>query len=121
MTLGASLLGVGAVLVLPVVSAGTPLWVTFLCWSVGGSGMGLLFNATTTFAMSSTDEHTAGRVSAQISMADSLGYATVGGIGGAIVAASERGAITLLAALVITLLLAAAAAFTGAFASRRAT
>ena len=116
---GSMLLGLGGALVIPVVSASTPLWVTFLCWAVGGLGMGLLFNSTTTFAMTSTDERTAGRVSGQISMADSLGYATVGGIGGAIVALSERGTIALTTALVITFAISVAAAAVAVVASRR--
>ena len=36
----------------PVVRADWPLWVAFVTWSVGGLGMGLLFNPTTVAAMS---------------------------------------------------------------------
>ncbi len=120
MSVGAAILAVGAASVLPVVQAATPLWLTFATWSVGGFGMGLIFNAATTFAMTSAGEQEAGLVSSQVNMADSLGYATVGGVGGAIVAWSERGGIELSTALVTTFVLAAAAAALASVVARRA-
>jgi MFS family permease len=108
----------GALLVMPVVRAATPLWAVFLAWMVGGLGMGLLFNPTSVFAMSSTTEHEAGLAAGQINMADSLGFATVGGVGGAIVALSERGTLSLTTALLTTFSLAIGVALLGLLASR---
>lgn len=116
---GFAVLLTGAVLVTPIVRDATPLWATFLAWSIGGFGMGMLFNPTTVLAMSSAEEHEAGRVSGQLNMADSLGFATVGGVGGAVVAVGERGAFSVPTALLLTFTLAITAAGVGLLASRR--
>lgn len=116
---GFALMVLGIAAVAPVVRDETPLWLTFLAWSIGGLGMGLLFNPTTVFAMSTSDERDAGRVSGWLNIADSLGFATIGGIGGAVIAASERNAFSLRGALLTCFALAASAAAAGIVASRR--
>ncbi len=115
---GFGFLILGAALVMPIVRDATPLWAVFGAWMIGGLGMGLLFNPTTVFAMAASTEHDAGLAAGQLNMADSLGFATVGGIGGAIVALSERDAFGLPAALLITYSLAISVAVLGLLASR---
>jgi hypothetical protein len=75
--------------------------------------MGLLFNPTTVAAMSYAEEGREGRVSSQVTLADSLGFSAMGAIGGAMVAAADRGVWSIRAALganfVVTFALAALA------------
>ena len=73
----------------PVLVAGWPLWATFVSWGIGGFGMGLLFNPTTVTAMSHAQDGTEGLVGGQVSLADAIGFSTMGGIGGATVAIAE--------------------------------
>ena len=61
-----------------------------LQWAIGGFGMGLLFNPTTVTAMSHAQEGAEGLVSSQVNLADAIGFSTMGGIGGAMVAISQR-------------------------------
>ena len=115
---GFLLMALGAVLVAPVVWRATPLWTTFLAWSVGGLGMGLLFNPTTVVALSSVNESRAGITSSQLSMADSLGFATTSAVGGALIAASERGSFSLQTALLCSFAMTVAIALFGSVVGR---
>lgn len=87
---GFRLLALGGLLTVPVVFDGWPLWVTFLTWTVGGLGMGLLFNPTSLAAMSYASHGREGVVSSQVHLADALGFSLMGGLGGAMVAVAER-------------------------------
>ena len=97
----------------PVLSAGWPLWATFFLWAIGGFGMGVLFNPTTVAAMSHADVGAEGLVSSQVSLADAIGFSTMGGIGGAMVALSDRTSLSLAGALGINLALSIALAGVG--------
>lgn len=101
-----------------VVDDGIPLLVTFLVWSVGGFGMGLLFNPTTVTAMSAAEPGREGLVAGQMNMADSLGFALMGGVGGAVVALADRTAVELSSAILVNIGLAATVAALGFVASR---
>ncbi|MEO7371309.1 MAG: MFS transporter [Ilumatobacteraceae bacterium] len=90
----------------PVLAAGWPLWATFSGWAIGGFGMGLLFNPTTVTAMSHAEEGAEGLVSSQVNLADAVGFSMMGGIGGAMVAISDRTTLSLSGALGITFALA---------------
>ncbi len=115
---GFALLLVGIVLVAPVLSAGWPLWATFLAWAVGGLGMGLLFNPTTVAAMSFAEPGSEGKIGGQVSLADAVGFSLMGGIGGAMVALADRTSLSLAGALAINFTLAAVLACVGMVASR---
>jgi len=119
--LGFALLIGGTLLVVPVLWSGWPLWATFLSWPVGGLGMGILFNPTTVAAMSYADAGHEGEVSSQVQLADALGFSLMGGIGGAVVAVADRGAIALRGAIAVNFGLAVACAAVGLVASRGAT
>jgi MFS family permease len=112
--IGFLFLAAGAVLVIPVVRHGWPLWVTFLSWAVGGFGMGMLFNPTTVVAMGSAASGQEGLVSSQVNIADSLGFATISTFGGAIVAITEHTSLRLAPALVALFSVAAVLAGVGA-------
>jgi len=116
---GFMLLLVGVVITLPVVDGGWPLWATFLTWSLGGLGMGLLFNPATVAAMSYAAPGEEGLVSGQVNLADSVGWSLIGGLGGAAVAVADRTTFTLQGALVANFSIAAAAALLGIVVSRR--
>lgn len=108
----------GIVLVAPVLHDGWPLWATFVAWAVGGLGMGLLFNPTTVAAMSFAESGSEGKVGGQVSLADSVGFSLMGGIGGAMVALADRTSLSLATALGINFAIAAVLACTGMVASR---
>lgn len=114
---GFVVLGLGVVLVTPVLWSWWPLWATFLAWCVGGLGMGLLFNPTSVATMSYADDGTEGKVGSQVNLADALGFSLMGGIGGATVAIAGRSALTIQGALAINFGLAACLAVVGIIAS----
>ncbi|MEY2524100.1 MAG: hypothetical protein QOJ66_2665 [Ilumatobacteraceae bacterium] len=116
---GFATMAVGLGASVPVLAAGWPLWATFFGWAIGGFGMGLLFNPTTVTAMSHADEGAEGLVSSQVNLADAIGFSTMGGIGGAMVALSQRTSLTLPGALGINFALAIALAMLGVFCARR--
>jgi predicted MFS family arabinose efflux permease len=103
---GFATMALGLVASMPVLAAGWPLWITFLTWAIGGFGMGLLFNPTTVTAMSHAQEGAEGLVSSQVNLADAIGFSTMGGIGGAMVAISQRTSLPLSGALAINFTLA---------------
>ncbi|MEP7113595.1 MAG: MFS transporter, partial [Ilumatobacteraceae bacterium] len=116
---GFATMAVGLAASLPVLAAGWPLWATFFGWAIGGFGMGLLFNPTTVTAMSHADEGAEGLVSSQVNLADAIGFSMMGGIGGAMVAISDRTSLPLSGALGINLALAIVLAGTGMICARR--
>ena len=112
-------MALGLLAAAPVLASGWPLWATFFGWAIGGFGMGLLFNPTTVTAMSHAEEGAEGLVSSQVNLADAVGFSTMGGIGGAMVAVSERTSLSLGGALGINFALAVALAITGAICAGR--
>ncbi len=106
-------MAVGLAAAVPVLAAGWPLWATFFGWAIGGFGMGLLFTPTTVTAMSHAKEGAEGLVSSQVNLADAVGFSAMGGIGGAMVAVSERTSLPLAGALGINFALAIALAGVG--------
>ena len=111
---GFATMAVGLAASAPVLAAGWPLWATFLTWTIGGFGMGLLFNPTSVTAMSHAKEGAEGLVSSQVNLADAVGFSTMGGVGGAMVAISARTSLTLPGALGINFALAIVLAGIGA-------
>lgn len=115
---GFALLFVGVAGSAPVLSADWPLPLTFVAWCIGGLGMGILFNPTTVASMSYAQAGREGEISSQVHLADSLGFGLMSIAGGATVAFSDHGALTLRGALGINFGLAAACACVGLLASR---
>ena len=116
---GFASIAVGVSAVSPVLFASWPLWATFVGWAIGGWGMGLLFNPTTVTAMSHARVGAEGLVSSQVNLADAVGFSTMGGIGGAMVAVSDRTSLSLAGALGINFALAFALAGVGAICAGR--
>lgn len=115
---GFILLATSSLLVAPVLWSGWPLWATFIGWAVGGLGMGVLYNPSTVVAMGYADDGREGLVSGQVRLTDALGFSMMYGVGGAIVAVADRGAITLQWALGVNFALSFGCAALGLAASR---
>lgn len=96
---GFALIIAGVLAVVPILHGSWPLWATFVGWSLGGLGMGLLFNPTTVAAMTYAEAGQEGLVSGQLHLADSLGFGIMGGVGGATVAIADRSSWSLTGAL----------------------
>jgi len=118
--IGFVLIIVGVVAVTPTLSAEWPLWATFLGWSIGGLGMGILFNPTTVAAMTYAGRGQEGLVSSQLHLADSLGFGIMGGVGGATVAIADRTSWSLSSAIGTNFVLAMACALLGLVVAGRA-
>ena len=116
---GFAVMALGVALVVPVLWAAWPLWAIFLGWSVGGFGMGLLFNPTTVAAMTYAEPGREGEVSSQVTLADSVGFSLIGGIGGASVAVADRTAFSLTGALATNFAIALVVALLGIVAAGR--
>ncbi|HEX6787109.1 MAG TPA: hypothetical protein VF076_07910, partial [Acidimicrobiales bacterium] len=99
--------------VLVTVSA-IPLWITFLTCALSGFGIGVVFNTTSVAAMGEAPAGQEGLVGSQLGVADALGFATIGAIGGAMVGVADRGVLDLAPALALVFLLASAIALVGA-------
>ena len=116
---GFVVLALGVALVLPVLWVPWPLWAVFIGWSVGGLGMGLLFNPTTVAAMTYAEPGREGELSSQVTLADSVGFSLIGGIGGATVAIADRTTWSLTGALATNFTIALVAALLGIVAAGR--
>jgi len=111
--IGFIIVAVGVVLALPVVLSGVSLIYTFVAWTVAGLGIGLVFNTTSITTMGSAADGAEGLVASQLQIADTLGFALLGGVGGALVALADRTSLTLSAALAIEFVFALVAAAVG--------
>ena len=116
---GFATMAIGLAASTPVLAAGWPLWATFFTWAIGGFGMGLLFNPTTVTAMSHADVGAEGLVSSQVNLADAVGFSMMGGVGGAMVAVSDRTSLSLAGGLGINFALAITLAGIGAVCASR--
>jgi len=116
---GFFLLVVGLAGVVPVLSADWSLSITFFTWSIAGLGMGLLFVPTSAAALEYSDSGTEGAIGSQINLADNVGFALMGGFGGATVAASDRTQWPLSHALASNLIMAMLFGFLGLLLARR--
>lgn len=110
---GFATMALGLAASVPVLAGEWPLWATFVTWAIGGFGMGLLFNPTTVTAMSHAQDGAEGLVSSQVNLADAIGFSMMGGVGGAMVAISDRTSLPLAGALGINFGLAIALAGMG--------
>ncbi len=116
--IGFVLMMAGIVGVAPVLSASWPLWAVFIGWTIGGVGMGVLYNPTTVASLSYAVPGTEGRVSGQVRLIESLGFSIGYAFGGAFVAAADRGQMTYPTAIGISFVCALAFGVVGLLASR---
>ena len=81
---------------------------------MSGFGIGLVFNTTSVSAMAQAPEGQEGLVGSQLGVADSLGFAAIGAVGGTMVSVADRGVMALGPALVVVFVLASSIALVGA-------
>ncbi|GAB2913083.1 MFS transporter [Streptomyces mayteni] len=118
--LGFAVLLAGVLLIgLAVVSDAVPAHLATLGWAIGGLGMGVAFNASTTDTLEQTPDDRQGEVSAALQLAQTLATAVLAGLGGAAVAFAGDGADATSRALLATFVLTAALAALGALLARR--
>jgi MFS family permease len=111
---GFLVLAVGIVGTSFVATSSTPLAVTFLTWAVGGFGIGLVFNTTSSTAIAQAPSGQEGLVGGQLGVADTFGFAAISAVGGAIIGIADRTALQLGPALGIVFALSASVALVGA-------
>jgi hypothetical protein len=112
--LGFAVLATGTAGTILVTVSAVPLWVTFITCALSGFGIGVVFNTTSVAAMAQAPTGREGLVGSQLGVADALGFATIGAVGGAMVGAADRGVLELGPALALVFLLASAIALLGA-------
>ena len=117
--MGFAVMAVGIASSMTILRASIPLAVTFCTWSITGFGTGMLLGPTTVRALALAPEGHDGIVSSQISLSDSIGFATMGGIGGAMIALADRDTFSLRTAIVLNAAIAASLAVLGAVISPR--
>ena len=102
--LGTSLVAIGSV----------PLAVTFVTWAVGGFGIGVVFNTTSSTAIAQAPTGQEGLIGGQLGVADAFGFAVISALGGAVIGIADRTALGLSSALGLVFALSAATAVVGA-------
>ena len=85
------LLGVGTMLAL--LDPAQPLALAFVAWALAGLGMGVGYNTATVAAMAGTPAGAEGATSTALGIADAVAISVATGLGGAVLAAAERGGV----------------------------
>jgi MFS family permease len=98
---GAALIAVGIGITSLVLLPGSPVWVAALGWGVGGLGMGLAYSMLALLLLETSPAGEEGASSAAIQLMFTLGTAFGAGVGGALVALADSGALALVTALAI--------------------
>jgi MFS family permease len=96
-----------------------PSGIAVLGWAVGGLGMGVAFNASTTATLQRVPAARQGEASGALQLAQTLATAVVAGLGGAAVAIAEHASAGLRPALLGLFVLTGLLAFAGVPGSRR--
>ena len=117
--LGVILLALGVAATTIVAWGSTSLVLVAAVWSIGGLGMGLAFTQSSLYALGHAPGGHEGEVSAQLQVADAIGAALAGGVGGLIVALYGDRALT--SAIVTLYLIAIVVAASGRLAANRLT
>lgn len=116
---GFVVLGVAAASSVAILSSSVPLWIIFVTWTIGGLGMGALFNPTSSVAMGDASAEGAGLASTQLNVADVFGFSLMASVGGAMVSFADQTSLRLTTALTSVFVLSGCIALAGAFAGRR--
>jgi len=116
--IGFSLLCVGAVALLPVLSSTVPVVWTLLAWGVAGLGIGMAYPSFSLIILATAAEAEVGAVTASTKLAESLSAATGAGVAGALVAVGDAGG-WLPGSLAVAFALMAAVAMGGALLTDR--
>ncbi|WP_406311150.1 MFS transporter [Streptomyces thermoviolaceus] len=112
------LLGV-AVIALSILTESLPAWVAVVGWAIGGIGMGVAFNASTTETLEQAPAERQGEMSGALQLAQTLATGVVAGLGGASLAIARHYDATTRTALVGLFAFTALLALAGLLLSRR--
>ena len=115
-TLVALAAGGMAVAVLP----GSPGWVVYLLWGLGGLGAGMTMSSIGVVLLRFTSDATRGRDSAALQLSDSTAAALTTAVVGTLLAAAARGAVSQTAGFVAVFVIMGAVAVLGAVGASRA-
>ena len=119
--IGAVLMAVGILALLPMLLPGTPTALAFGAWSLAGLGMGIAYNTVTVSAMARTPEGAEASTSTALGMTDAIAISVATGLGGALVAAADRSGVAVTEPLWAIWGVTAGIAASVAFAARRLT
>jgi hypothetical protein len=111
--------GLGATIVATTLWASVPIAAAFIGWAIGGVGMGFAFNTSSVAALREAPEGQEGATSSSLQLADALGVSLSAGLGGAVVAAGDRGAWSAAPTLAIVFAITGVAVVPGVLAARR--
>ena len=111
--------GIGAAIVATTLWTTVPVAVAFIGWAIGGVGMGFAFNTSSVAALREAPEGEEGATSSSLQLADALGVSLSAGLGGAVVAAGDRGGWSASPTLAIVFAITGAAVVPGVLAARR--
>ncbi|MUN41200.1 MFS transporter [Actinomadura litoris] len=104
---GFAVLAVGVALIaVTVMSGAVPVWTALLGWAVGGLGMGIGFNASTTETLRQVPAERQGEASGALQLAQTFATALIAGLGGAAIAFGDDRDSSMLGVFVLTGLLA---------------
>lgn len=108
-----------AVIALAILVDGVPGWIAVVGWTIGGFGMGVAFNASTTDTLQLTPAERQGEVSGALQLAQTLATGVVAGLGGAALAIADHHDSGTRAALTGVFVLTAVLALCGVLLTRR--
>ncbi|MEV4758334.1 MFS transporter [Micromonospora sp. NPDC049559] len=108
-----------AVVALSILTEAVPVYLAVLGWAIGGLGMGVAFNASTTDTLEQTPAVRQGEVSAALQLAQTLATAVLAGLGGAAIAIAGHYGGGTRTALLSTFALTGLLALAGVVLSRR--
>ncbi|GAB2786749.1 MFS transporter [Streptomyces daliensis] len=118
--LGFVVLLVGVVIIaLTIVTTAVPAWIAIVGWAVGGLGMGVAFNASTTDTLEQAPAEKQGETSGALQLAQTLATGLIAGLGGAAIALAQHYDSSTRTALVSVFALTALLALAGIVLARR--
>ncbi|MEV4257306.1 MFS transporter [Spirillospora sp. NPDC049652] len=115
----AVLLGGVVLIALTTLSDVLPSWTAILGWAVGGLGMGVAFNASTTETLGQASAERQGEASGALQLAQTFATAVIAGLGGGAIALSKNHDTSMRAALLIVFVLTGLLAVAGMLVSHR--
>jgi MFS family permease len=116
---GMAIVGLGIAIVATTLWTSVPVVVTFIGWAIAGVGMGFTFNTASVAALREARPGEEGATSSSLQLADALGVSLSTGLGGAVIAISDRHGWDHASTLAIVFAITGVAVIPGLLAARR--